>query len=143
MYDHRKLGISFAELGALLGTRELLKAEALKHAGDPDYVYEKPPDDEHHFNMNVSISKKGCGTVSCIGGTMALIMGKHENDVNAYVHGKKGRLHDLFYPNGINCRWEAIPPEIAVEAIDRFLAGKRIDWPTLTRDLPVADYNRF
>lgn len=137
---HETLGITFAELGALLGTRELLKADMLEH--DPRHVT-KPG--THEFDMNTACKPNGeCGTVSCIGGTMALIMGKNIGEADLYVRdtstevvgGKSPALGKLFYPgrDGYSGDWSAITPAQAIAAIDNFLAGGHPRWMEVLDD---------
>lgn len=128
MLTHEKIPITFAEYGALLGTREMMKEQILRAAkGHSD-----PVPNEHLFNMNCAMKFEQCGTIGCIGGHMALILGwrsPYESDAHrgasyhAYMyvdHGRSKALYDLFYPHPLH-EWEQITPEMAVEAIDNFL----------------------
>jgi len=133
---HQELGITFRELGALLGTREMLKDGTLTHIYDPT----EPYGDLHLFNMGITCRTKGCGSVACIGGTMAMILGYSESDsaadISSYVNRGgdgsplgKAHLHDLFFPlETPSHTMDQITNEMAVEAIDRYLAGET-PWP--------------
>lgn len=136
-YDHKKLGISFAELGALLGTRALLAAEALKHT-----PYRKTKVGAHLFNMAIICDRDDeCGTVSCIGGTMALIMGMDHDQAEDYVAGileGTPTLRPLFYPDhdftdGRAVEYHPITTKQAIAAIDNFLKGRGPQWKKVLR----------
>jgi hypothetical protein len=140
--DHTKLGISFPELGALLGTRELLARKVVFDAKGRQYAGR----DEHAFNMRVACKVQGCGSVACIGGTMAQIMGMKPTEANDYVNNYVSNAHDarimrsdilseLFFPSSkyqrIPCAgawWDDITPAIAVKAIDYLLAHGKVNW---------------
>ena len=87
---YANLPITFAELGALLGTEQLLKNKLIKHA-----TYQIPRGDAHEFNMDVTCRVSGCASVSCIGGTMAQIMGLNASDATYYVRYKSERQRRL------------------------------------------------
>ncbi len=121
--DHTELGISFAELGALYGVRAMLVAGVLRTTLKPD---------THVFDMECTWKPNGeCGSIACIGGTMALIMGYNRAACAAYVGGQENpNLELLFYPDESR-DWDWITPKIAVKAIDNFLATGLPKWETL------------
>ena len=129
---HEQRDLSFAELGALLGTREMLRKQLIVHNLD----FWK--DGSHQFNMNVGCTRDGnCGTVSCIGGTMALIMGMDSADAADYVRYHsvgcklaKRPIASLFFPpeNPKLGDWDKITPKQAIKAIDNFLETGRPLW---------------
>lgn len=148
-YDHEKLGITFQELGALLGTRALLASGTLTHValGVKSYCSKAVVDpSEHDFTMRYALQQNGCGTMGCIGGTMAMIMSNTDLSACSYVEnggfpsteetrgdGRYGAMRELFYPPvGNDFNWDRITPDVAVRAIDLFLAGKAINWRALT-----------
>lgn len=126
---HERLGITFAELGALYGTLGMLRAEVLEFIENPA---DDPTPGTHVFDMDTTCKSNGeCGTVACIGGTMALIMGKNLRDASAYVHDARSlSLGKLFYPtrDGWNGYYGDITPEHAIQAIHNFLMGRGPQW---------------
>lgn len=126
-HRHEELGLTFAEYGALLGTRAMLAAGALEFEAGADWV----EGNKHRFSMNVSCKERDCGTVSCIGGTMALIMGLSWINASKYVLGIANvtTLRDLFFPPGFSHdAYEAVTPEQAVQAIDNYLRTGSPQW---------------
>ncbi len=126
LMPHTELNLSFAELGALLGTREMLKHNVLIHTRS-----RFPQRKEHAFNMNVACRQEGCGSVACIGGTLGMIMGLEELDARNYVANSKGGLHRLFYPldgGEVQFDWTKITIPQSVEAIDNFLTTGEPNW---------------
>jgi hypothetical protein len=123
---HEKRGITFPEYGALLGTRAMLAAGTLEHGKACHTV---PLPHEHQFDMNKSCFAYGCGTVSCIGGTMALIMGMSPSTARSYVSNSSETLRDLFYPQDLHStKWHRITPRQAVKAIDNWLRTGKPMW---------------
>jgi hypothetical protein len=143
MKSYKELGITFQEFGALLGVRCMLANKSLVHI---DTVKQKGKED-HVFNLAKGCGldwERGCGTVGCIGGTMALIMGKSTSAANDYVYSRESHptLGPLFFPNAAHMRAEGeldyrrATPEITIEAIDNFLDGMPNPWtPNLLRKL--------
>ena len=154
---HEKLGITFAELGALYGTRALLAAGVvtgtdecmIDNDSDTDLQDYEIENGVHRFNMNVAAKGQACASISCIGGTMALIMGKTVREAQYYVgsyykiqnkyktdpavHSRP--LHTLFFPSIDDDNWERIPPGAAIEAIDNFLGGvTKFPWESVSID---------
>lgn len=146
-YDHEKLGITFQELGALLGTRALLASGTLTHValGAKTCGYKAVIDPStHDFTMRYALQQEGCGTMGCIGGTMAMIMDHNGISACTYVEnggsptedadriGRYGAMRELFYPpSNTEFNWDRITPAVAVKAIDAFLAGKGVNWKAL------------
>lgn len=154
---HEQLGITWRELGALLGARELIKNE--KHVAQCDYGWygylERNPGD-HVFNMAECGISEGCGTVGCVGGHMAFILGVPPRDYvvsrSHYLFGQSPleydndrfrcspALNDLFYPNqnGGGClAYRTITTAQAVQAIDNFLATGKPHWDEVCDDSNV------
>ena len=128
--SHEKLGISFAEYGALLGTRAMLANKALTYVyvrendmGEYDYE-EKLDENRHKFTMGCILESKGCGTVGCIGGHMGLILGKAH--IDDYTADTDNVLNALFYPPH-RYNYDKITADYAVKAIDRFMQGHVTD----------------
>lgn len=148
---HEKRGISFAELGALLGTRALLEMQG-------EFAKASPKREQkccvmpgvHRLDMGETMRQYGCGTVGCIGGHMAVILGEtdgpahvpHTRDEKAhrYVMVKNSNgtpLHNLFFPPFQHDKWYRITPKIAVQAIDNWLKYGDPKWRKLLPNVPV------
>ena len=132
--EHERLGITFAEFGALLGTEAMLREHNLQHT-PVRYAQDKH---SHKFNMALACDFNGCGTVSCIGGTMALIMGMNmRENVLDYVGIRLGEgrhspaLKPLFFPpkeDVLGIEWDAITPAQALKAIANFKKDRHPRW---------------
>jgi hypothetical protein len=135
---HAHLPITFAELGALLGTEQLMKNHVIVHV-PPDV---NPHDDAHEFNMNVTCKVKGCASIGCIGGTMAQIMGlsayaaddyvrNTKSDVRSYIgdvpKAHSDALHQLFFPPD-NHDFGKVTVRMALNAIKQFRETGTVDW---------------
>lgn len=130
--SHTKLGIEFAELGALLGVLKMLETGVLgfaKPVKDKFDGLELPvtPSDKHLFNMATKVRSNECGTIGCIGGNMALILGKSPI---GYV-GEGGVLGPLFFPSGYE--FSTVEPKQAIKAIYNFLATGKPKWEKILR----------
>ena len=144
--DHRDLGISFAEFGALLGTRALLAAKIVRHTDDRNVG-------PHKFDMATGCRSWECSSVSCIGGTMGLIMFDGNTfKANDFVYEQCAKCgtdptvwSELFFPGSVSMRrkyvspnnewhYERITPNESIKAIDAFLSGKprKSIWPKST-----------
>lgn len=137
---HERRGVTFQELGALLGTRALLASKLVTYGPRDD-----PPEHAHTFNMATACQTQDCGTVGCIGGTMALIMGtspqhyvgRQDGADNPWrTDGSKWRsqtLHDLFYPpEGDRLTpWDQITVKQAIRAIDNWLDTGKPGWKSI------------
>ncbi len=138
--NHSKLGLSFAEFGALLGTRTMLANNAVVDAKGVHETDEKT----HKFNMSVPCNARRCGSVACIGGTMAQIMGMDAIDASSYVYerepgtAKETPISRLFYPPE-KYDFDKITPAHAVKAIDNFLATGKPNW---TKILPKSTLDK-
>ena len=85
------------------------------------------------FKMDISAGNWECGTVCCIGGGMALLMGMSIQKAAAYVENHFS-LNDLFYPtyrDGGQLNYEKITPKRAAQAIENFLFYGRPRWQTI------------
>jgi len=142
--DHEKLGISFVELGALLGTRAMLEFKVLEDGKE----LEVPNKKSHLFNMTQICKTAGCGSIACIGGTMAMIMGL---EPTSYVRNAEGELKQLFYPHyrtgkleGIELySWGRIKPAEAIKVIDRFLRTGKAEWQKVLGAKRVAELQKL
>lgn len=132
LHKHEKLGITFAQLGALLGTRALIAEGYMKHTTTTSYL---PVDTVHYINMGVGHCSIGeCGSVGCIGGTMALLLGVVGPD---RVVGKPytfstfmdhhATLRPLFHPPG-HRDYGKITKTQMLQAIDNFLKDGKPRW---------------
>lgn len=141
---HERRKVTFAELGAMYGTRAMLAAHDLVKA---KYTRERWSGDSvclvqahvHQFDMATPLDMADCGTVGCIGGHMALIMGtngvEYVNFHNCMAPGEDGydaighshALHDLFFPPR-DLVWSSITPKHAIKAIDNWLRTGRPGW---------------
>lgn len=139
---HERRKITFQELGALMATRAMLAAGLLEKITKLEAI-RAPSTRAHQFNMGISCEVHGCGSVSCIGGTMGLIMGVKSPMSYVGARGQSGTgangyairscsLEKLFYPpNHLN--WDKITPDVAVKAIDNWLKTGRAGWSGLLR----------
>lgn len=153
---HERRGISLAELGALLGTRELIARGYLKHRAAPytggtwsNLDFDKLAGrvgSEHVFNMGIACkTNTSCGSVQCIGGTMGWLMGKTTAEADMYVHSVNGYadlpggppLANLFYPpNYVSASrrsqryqgYNTITSKQALQAIDNWLKFGQPKW---------------
>ena len=122
--------LSFAEKGAMLGTRELLDKGLVRAV---------------EFNMNLSCVSSneyiGCGTIACIGGTMGQIMYPGDlNKAHRYVMGiEEGEpIHRLFFPD-YRINYEKITRAEAVKAIDNFIAKGDPKWMSIVHKSKVHE----
>lgn len=138
--SHEKLGLTFRELGALLAVRQMLATGVLKYHAWGYYdswgAYDKMEDGCHMFNMAEPLTKAHCGSIGCVAGNMALILGEDVGAVLRKGRGYDGRtensnIAELFFPGHtrlVKPDWKTCREKVAVRAIDQFLAGKRPDW---------------
>jgi len=139
---HEKRGITFQELGALFAVREMLKAQVVTHTADR-YVDESG----HYVNMNVTCKLNGsCGSIGCIGGTMALIMGHSEGAADCYVmahhdtRGNDASLGALFFPptnraDDAAAVYRNITPTQMIAAITNFIERGKPFWKAVLRNV--------
>lgn len=135
---HEKLGITFQELGALLGTEAMLKEKIITHNRKIDSGYEMRTaaiGGRHVFNMaSACVTNEECGSVACIGGTMAMIMGMDEDAADAYVHGYEydENLGALFFPQtapgGYVEGFAKITAKQALQAIANYKRTGKPNW---------------
>lgn len=111
-----QLGITEEELKALKMVRHSLNCGILS---------------EERFDMRVIFSRSSeCGTVGCIGGWMAVCMGRAHPDL-FIGRDCSDSLGPLFYPwkkNREGFEIHDATPAQAVRAIDNFLATGEPDW---------------
>ncbi len=145
---HEKRGISFVELGAMLGVRELLKQGLMEFTGSAHGMI----GGQHEFHMACTIQEDGdCGSIGCIGGTMGMLMGMGRNQAHNYVMSHhsddymagrkpgdpKSPLTNLFYPP-MSRNWNKATPAKAIQAIDNWLKTGKANWLKL---LPPDKYH--
>jgi hypothetical protein len=129
-HPHEKLGITVQEYLALLGVRTALKVGTLTFHPEIEHHQTERVGSEHVFNMACPLQTNSyCGSIGCIGGWMALTMGR---DPNHYVQDTPGPLGPLFYPPDM-IDYPKITPAQAITAIDKWLAGKK---PWTAKGLP-------
>lgn len=127
---HQRLGMSFAEYGALLGTRALLASGQMQHT---TAIWPTKTSPAHLFNMGVVCNKnEHCGSVQCIGGTMALILRMDECTMANFVQDENPVFGELFFPPQ-GYQWATIVPKQAIKAIDNFLATGEPQWEKILR----------
>ena len=132
---HEKRHITFAELGALLGTRQLLASGELVQSRNLQLKL-----GVHEFHMAEACKAADCGSITCIGGTMALIMGMNQSDAKLYVGNEVRRGHhspslqSLFF-QPTNVEWSDVNEPIAVQAIDSWLKTGRVNWFKLVQNV--------
>lgn len=133
---HEELGLTFAEYGALLGTRAMLERKVLIH--DVNVAF-RNVGAKHVFNMSIACeTNQSCGSVTCIGGTMGLIMGLGHHNADRYVGKANGGLRRLFFPPDV-LKYAKIKPEWTIKAIDNFLTYGEPRWE---KAIPRKDWNR-
>src|SRR4249920_730052 len=74
------LQITSAEHDALVKVLGMLEREELTYGNNLKDGYTVAPTSPKTFHMNVVYSKSQCGTVACIGGWAAILMGRNPND---------------------------------------------------------------
>lgn len=140
---HKQRDITFQELGALLGAYELIRHRFIEHKDADSYTVVKAESiraaekGAHVFNMNIACQVHGCGTVSCIGGTMALIMGLDVSDATRYVDDRHSpALDSLFWPGrqmASLANYNNITPDQSLQAIENFLQHGDPKWPEVLK----------
>lgn len=108
---HEKRGVTFQELGALIGVKAMLEDGLIVHHTS-EHAQDLPTYISHGFNMAVACSTADCASVGCIGGSMAMLMGKNRIEAMQYV-GLGGVIgeaspafQNLFFPP------EKCPPKL-------------------------------
>jgi hypothetical protein len=144
---HEVREITFREHLAVLAVRHALETGVLDmhpvlHPDDVNAF-----DNKHTFHMSCSMDKAHCGSVGCIGGYMALVMGVNSR---SYVtdHIKWGHMAEpeacspsltpLFFPP-LGRDWPSATPKVAVKAIDNWLKDGNPRWGDLLP--PEKDYD--
>lgn len=137
MHLHEQRRVTLPELLALLGVRSAIDSGLITGARGRQ---------THGLNMNLSYMSIGsCGSVACIGGYMALVLGKKpERYVAGRYSGLREQGHpdvcsepliDLFFPDAV-IGWDRITPTHCVQAIDNWLAHGNPLWRRVTDDVP-------
>jgi hypothetical protein len=142
---HEKRKVTFQELGAVYAVRGMLQDGVLKHA--PNRF---PIDGEHAINMEVAGHQEACGSVGCVGGNMAFVMGfaaltyvgspsakRHPplfgmtgpSAEGNYYSGCSRSLVPLFFPSHKNdLSWHTITAKQMLTAIDNWLETGHPRW---------------
>lgn len=163
MLNHRQLGITEQEYGALFKVREMLKAEEILYDADGEGDIAA-----NMFNMAFEVvvrDEYDCGTTCCIGGWMHLHMNgglRYDENGRAIVedayavrryvnNGKSSALHPLFYPmQSASGMWEPgyagysvdyvpITAAHAVEAIENFLKTGDANWKGILLEAGIIE----
>lgn len=135
LHVHERRGVTFQEYGALLATREMLLNGTLVFS--TGCLVRKGV---HAFNMKTQGEQQECGSVGCIGGTMAMVMGKNPTQyvgIGGQIGTASRPFHDLFYPSSAG-DWSWITPKVAVKGIDNWLRIGKPCWERLYNALPAA-----
>jgi len=124
--DVVRKSITSRDLGLLLRVREDLISGKIKR---------------REFNMETFYNPHRCGTAACIGGWMALYSYMEDRDLKkkdlnnikqCLVEDRvphRTIFHNLYYPYALDFfNWEKITRDMAVMAIDNFLAGDEDPW---------------
>lgn len=135
MKDHKELGLTFPEYGALLGTKALLESGMLWHNPSGREI----GSDVHQFDLGTTCKTRDCGSISCIGGTMAIIMGMDADAADKWVWMRRydRGLEELFFPRHLmdSHAMEEITPEQAAAAIGNFLQTGQPEWKKVAPNL--------
>jgi len=116
------LKISDAEFGALV------KVLGMLERGDLKTVEYGPPTGPFDFNMSCSGISSECGTVACIGGWVAVLMGRKGDDIARYVNDQEsdGVLAPLYWPDEVGAL-DATAPQASV-ALRNYLTHGEPRW---------------
>lgn len=139
---HEERGVTLAEFIALLGVRNMLATGLISHSTSKFACAHK-----HTFNMETQGEVHECGSVGCIGGYMALVLGKVTPEDQQRVNRGMARyvgngisngshspsLRELFFPYAIDKRLYPVPferftPFMAVDAIDNWINTGKPNW---------------
>lgn len=167
MKTHIELGISEAELAGLIKVRDYLRGSAAGTFLPIDDI--QNPVARHDpsrliFNMSTTCRTYECGTAACIGGSLSLVVGGRELTPNISVNPYEAKKSDeyvsdyqidedweyreapglgkLFYPIPI-AKWSDIKPDVAADAIDRFLETGDPDWVGIAKKRGIRISARF
>lgn len=93
------LGITEAEQEALIKVLGMLERDELVHYRRPAFICwsQVEPDIPNGFNMETQGIRKPCGTVACIGGWVAFLIGQSQDDYVNKAEDVDGGLHDLYW----------------------------------------------
>ena len=111
------LKISEAEWSAAISVLGMFERGEIVHQPPKEYDWgSETPIAAHSFNMECSGVVADCGTIACIGGWIAVLMGRRGGDINEYVNGTGADnlpLYGLF--------WGKTDPEVTAEQAARAL----------------------
>lgn len=120
-------GLNDAEHMALLEVKRMLGTNEVIYNPKPVLIedHDIDPPDRNVFNMDYVIQRAECGTVYCIGGFMAMLLGEYPY---GFVSGKRDtKIHELFMPSNV-INWSEITKEQAIKAIDNFIESGDPRW---------------
>lgn len=138
----RRLGIRERERAALIKVMRNLRSGNLERR--------KRDEDGDSFNLSCAAEKRkrGCGTVACIGGWMALYMGMSLEEAESYVmenfsveyepETKREWLGHLFYGRGLGLYLSSVKPLQAAESIRIYLTTGQVDWKQAMKNARAA-----
>lgn len=141
MLSPSDLGITEAEHAALQVVRDGLANGRFIHVMEREVsenlnILSNPETtslEGERFAMTESCVEGSCGTVACIGGWVAKIMGYGAVGARRYVHEcfmDTSPLRPLYYPYHVD-EWDFITPDVAARAITTFLDSGDVDYPAL------------
>jgi hypothetical protein len=119
-----------ATIEALLRVRDRLESGAIPHTPSVYIAHEVDS-----FNMATFHNKNGCGSVACIGGWLAVELGRKALTFEWKEVCRDANFYPLFMGMDRQIPMEAITPAQAVAAIDNFVLHSPGDprWNEVTR----------
>lgn len=121
----KQLGISSKERAALVKVRDGLRSGKFVHV--KDVIGSTKAESKPVFNMDITMNNAyACGQAGCIGGWMAMQLGKRPGKASDYVYDNRP-MSDLFFPPDI-VDFATITPARAAKAIDSFLNTGDPNW---------------
>lgn len=143
---HERRKVTFQELGAFYAVRAMVAAGVLQYDSS---CSAKPH--QHTINMRLAGEQTECGTIGCIGGNMALVMGispgtyiGHGNtELHPILQGQpmhgvnsitcSRALLSLFFPPTSSPRWRYITAKQMLAAMDNWLKDGKPRWRKVLR----------
>lgn len=118
----KRIGMSDRELDAHIKVLGMLERGELVHVNDA-------PQGER-FNMSDCGTINECGTVACIGGWVALCLGrKSQRTLVNYVHSVTGPREELYFPHFHHpVMPHKITPQQAAHALRNYLTTGKPGW---------------
>lgn len=117
------LGVSRAEWSALAAVLGMLERGELCHGNEAV---------GQAFCMSATFAKDDCGTIGCIGGYVAMLMGESSPDDYICQYRDSGALTKLYFPRkpdgGLLPTLYQVTTEQAAIALRNFLATGEPDW---------------